>query len=70
MHIQILVEHSRGVYNFMSMILVAYVSFLFFSFCFYAFFSKISFGFGPFSNSTVVNEISIKKALNANECVR
>ena len=37
---------------------------------FYAFFSKISFRFWPFSNPTVVNEISIKKALYANECVR
>ena len=31
---------------------------------------KISFKFWPFSTPTVVKEISIKKALNANECVR
>ena len=37
---------------------------------FYAFFSKINFRFWPFSNSTVVEETSIEKALNANECVR
>ena len=67
-YIQILVVHSRGVYNFIGMILVAQVSLIFF--CFYAFFSKISFWFWPFSNLTVVKEISIEKALNANECVR
>ena len=66
-YIQMLVVHSRGVYNFMGMIFMAQVSFIF---RFYAFFSKISFRFWPFSNLTVVKEISIEKALNANECVR
>ena len=33
-------------------------------------FQKISFRFWPFSNPTVVEETSIEKALNANECVR
>ena len=65
-YIQILIVHSRGVYNFMGMILVAQVSFFFFSFMR----SKISFRFWPFSNPVVVKEISIKKALNANVCVR
>ena len=52
----------------MGMILVASV---FYFFRIYAFSSKISFRFWPFSNPTVVNEISIKKALNPkNECVR
>ena len=39
---------------------------------FYAIFSKkiVAFRFLPFSNPTVVKEVSIKKALNANECVR
>ena len=69
-YIQILVEHSRGVFNFMGIILVAQVSFILLIFRFYAFFSKISVRFWPFSNPAVVNEISIKKALNANECVR
>ena len=67
-YIQILVVHSRGVYKFIGMILVAHVSFI--CFRFYEFFSKVSFRFWPFSNPTVVKEISIKKALNANECVR
>ena len=52
----------------MGMILVAQVSFIFFRF--YAFFSKISFRCWPFSNPTVVKEISIQKTLPANECVR
>ena len=52
----------------MGMILVAHVSFYFFAFMHS--FSKISFRFWPFSNPTVVKEISIKKALTANECVR
>ena len=67
-YIQILIVHSRGVYNFMGM--MAQVSFFLFFSRFYAFFSKISFRFWPFSNPTVVKQISIKKALNANECVR
>ena len=33
--------------------------------CFYAFFSKISFRCWPYSDATVVNEISIRKVLNA-----
>ena len=66
-YIQILVVHSRGVYNFMGIIMEAQVSFIF---RFYAFFSKISFRFWPFLNPTVVEETSIEKALNANECVR
>ena len=67
-YIQILIVHSRGVYNFMGMILVAQMSYFF---RFYAFFLKISLRFWPFSNPTVtvVKEISIKKALNANDCV-
>ena len=64
-YIQILAVHSRGVYNFIGIILEA----RFFSH-FYAFFSKISLRFWPFSNPTVVEETSIEKALNANECVR
>ena len=68
-YIEILIVQSRGVYNFMGMNLVAQASLIFFS-RFYAFFSKISSRFWPFSNPTVVKEISIKKALNANECVR
>ena len=59
-YIQILVEHSRGVYNFMVMILVAQVSFIFFAFIHS--FQKLVSDFGPFSNPTVVNEISIKKS--------
>ena len=70
-YIQILVVHSRGVYNVMGIILEAQVSFFFLLFSrFYAFFSKISFRFWPFSNPTVVEEASIEKALHANECVR
>ena len=65
--IQILVENSRGVYNFMGMILVAQVSFILSLLCILF---KISFRLWPFSNPTVENEISIRKALNANECVR
>ena len=42
---QILVVHSRWVYNFMGIILEAQVSFIFH---FYAFFSKICFRFGNF----------------------
>ena len=63
-YIQILVVHSGGVFNFMGMILEAQVSFIYLFFSrFFAFFSKISFKFLPFSNPTVVKEISIKKAL-------
>ena len=54
-------------YNFMGMILVAQVSFIF---LLLRILSKISFRLWPFSNPTVVKEISIQIALNANECVR
>ena len=62
-YIQMLIVHSRGVYNFMGMILVAQGSFIVLLLC-------ILFRFWPFSNPPVVKEISIKKALNANECKR
>ena len=67
-YIHMLVVHNRGVYNFMGMILVAQVFFFFFAFMHSL--HKISFRFWSFPNRTVMNEISIKKALNANECVR
>ena len=66
-YIQILVVHSRGVYNFMGIILEAQVSFIFSALCILF---NISFRFWPFSNPTVVEETFIEKALNANECVR
>ena len=65
---QILVVHSRWVYNFMGIILEAQVSFIFFRF--YAFFSKISLRFWWFSNPIHGGRKSIEKALHANECVR
>ena len=68
-YIQLLVVHSRGVYNFMGIILEGQVSFFFFRF--HAFFSKFIFRFWPFSNPTVVElEETLEKALNANACVR
>ena len=70
-YIQILVVHSRGVYNSMGIILEAQLGvFLLFFPRFYAFFSHKKFRSWPFSNPTVVVETSIEKALNANECVR
>ena len=55
-------------YHFMGMMLVAQVSLIFFAFMHS--FQKISFRFWPFSKPTVVKETSIKKELDANECVR
>ena len=66
-YIQNLIVHSRGVYNFIGMILVAQVSFIFFAFMHS--FQKLVSDFGHFQTPTVVKEICIKKALNANECV-
>ena len=51
----------------MGMILVALVSSIFLLLC--ILFKTLVSGFGHFQ-PTVVKEISIKKALNANECVR
>ena len=67
-YIQILVVHRKGVYNFMSVILEAQVSFIFSLLCILI--KNLFQILAIFKPYTVVVETSIEKALNANECVR
>ena len=64
---QILVVHSRWVYNFMGIILEAQVSFIFF-FAFMHSFQKFSFRFLVIFKPYTLEETVIEKALHANEC--
>ena len=68
-YIQILIVHSRGVYNFVGMILVAHVSFLLLLLLCILFKNELQI-LTIFKPYTVVKEIPIKKTINANECVR
>ena len=64
-----LIVHSRGGYNVKDMILVAQPSFIVSLLCilFQKFVSDVGHFFKPYCTS---DEIAIKQALNANECVR
>ena len=64
---QILVVHSRWVYNFMGIILEAQVSFNFSLLCIlFKFWFQILVIFKPYT----LEEMVIEKALHANECLR
>ena len=64
---QILVVHSRWVYNFMGIILEAQVSFIFSLLCILF---KISFQILVIFKPYMLEETIIEKALHANECER